>query len=92
MVETLTKDLSLTGMRCLSSTICPVSSDVSLELILGNGQEPLALRGRTVWFQTIPEGDQFDIGIAFFDVSPHNKRRLSMYIDRLSPQTIPSNF
>ena len=83
-LETLTKDLSLGGVRCISPTVCPVSTEVGLELILATGDEPLALRGKTAWFRTIPESDQFDFGIVFVELSPQNKRRLSVYIERLA--------
>ena len=87
MIETLTKDVSADGLRCVSSTLCPVSTEVSIELALPSGHEVLELRGRTAWFRMIPHSDQFDIGIAFHDVSPQTKIRLSAYIERLSDQT-----
>ena len=87
VVETLTKELALGGVRCLSPTLFPVSTEVSLELVLSTGDEPLTVRGRTVWFQTIAQSEQFDLGISFLDLSPQNKRRLSAYLDRLSRQT-----
>ena len=87
LVETLTKDLSAGGVRCLSPTLFPVSTELNLELVLSTGDEPLTVRGRTVWFQILPQSEQFDIGIAFFDLPPQNKRRLSVYLDRLSSQS-----
>ena len=86
VIETLTKDIGMSGLRCISSMVCPVSSEVSLELVLGSHSEALELRGRTVWFQTIPHSEQFDLGIVFLDLSPQNKRRLSVYLERLSVQ------
>ena len=86
VVETLTKDLGLSGVRCIGPTLFPVSSEVSVELVLSTGEEPFTVRGRAIWFQTIPHSEQFDLGIAFVDLPPHNKRRLSAYIDRLSSQ------
>jgi hypothetical protein len=87
IVETLTKDLAPGGLRCLSSTLVPVASEVDVELVLSRGEEPLTVKGRAVWFQTIPESEQFDIGIQFLDLDPQSKRRLSVYIDRFSSQT-----
>lgn len=87
VVETLTKDLSLSGLRCLSPTLFPVSTEIGLEVVLSTGDEPLTVRGRTVWFQTISQSEQFDLGISFLDFPPQNKRRLSAYLDRLSRQS-----
>lgn len=90
VVETLTKDLSLDGMRCLSPTWFPVSSDLNVELILSNGEEPISVTGRAVWFRVIPHSDQFEMGFSFQHVPPHTKRRLSGYIDRLAVKTTPA--
>ena len=90
MVETLTKDLALGGVRCISATLFPVSTEFNLELILSSGDEPLAVRGRTVWFRTIPQSEQFDIGIVFHELSAQNKRRLSGYLERLTHQSAAS--
>lgn len=82
VIETLTKDLSPEGLRCLSPTAFPVASELNVEVVLAAGQESVALRGRTAWFRTIPFADQFDIGLSFLDVPPQTKRRLSSYIER----------
>ena len=87
VVETLTKDLGVGGLRCVSPTLFPVASELSLELVLSTGDEPLSVRGRTVWFQILPQGEQFDVGIAFLDMAPQTKRRLSVYLERLSRQS-----
>lgn len=86
VVETLSKDLALGGLRCLSPALFPVSTEVTVELVLSSGDEPLSARGKTVWFQTIPQSEQFDLGIAFTDLQPRTKRRLSAYLERLSNQ------
>ena len=84
IIETLTKNLSIGGLHGVSPIVCPVSTEVGLELVLSTGDEPMAVRGKTVWFRTIPESDQFDCGITFLDLSQQNKRRLSVYIERLA--------
>ena len=87
VIETLTKDISAEGFRCISSTLCPVSAEVGVELFLTEGDDELEVRGKAVWFRSIPESDQFDFGIIFTEVSPQNKRRLSAYIERLSSRS-----
>ena len=83
-VETLTKDLSVGGLRCISPELFPVSSELSIELVLSNGEEPFTVRGQTRWFRMIPNSDQFYVGISFLELSPQNKRRLSVYLERLA--------
>ena len=87
LVETLTKDLAVGGVRCISSTLFPVSTELLVELMLSTGDAPITARGRTIWFQMIPRSEQFDIGIAFIECSPEHKRRLSVYLDHLSSQS-----
>lgn len=84
VVETLTKNLSLGGIRCLSASIFPVSSDVSMDLMLSAGEASLSMKGRAVWVRTIPYSDQFELGISFGSIPPDGKRRLSAYLDHLS--------
>ena len=84
IVETLTKDLSEQGICCLSPVALPVASDINLELVLSSGQEPITIRGKTAWFRTVAESEQFDLGIHFVEVSPSDKRRLSSYLAHLN--------
>ena len=86
VTETLTKDLSVGGLRCITSTPYPVATEMNLELILSTGDGPLALRGKLAWFCMIPHSDQFELGFSFLELSPHTKRRLSTYLDFLSQQ------
>ena len=86
--ETLTKDIALGGMRCLSPYLSPVGSVVSVEIALPSQPDVVQLRGRTAWFRVLPESEQFDLGIAFLDMPTETKRRLSTYFERsarLSP-------
>ena len=82
-VETLTKDISVEGLRYVSPTLCPVFTALKLELVLSTGKEQFETRAKTVWFRTIPESEQFECGVAFIELSKENQRRLSVYIDHL---------
>ena len=59
VIETLTKDLAVGGLRAISTTVFPVSTEIRLELVLSEGHEPLTVKGRAVWLHTIPESEQF---------------------------------
>ena len=83
-VETLTKDLSLDGVRYVSPMLSPVSTELKLELVLSTGREQLETRVKTAWFRTLPESEQFECGVSFVELSDENKRRLSVYLDHLS--------
>lgn len=87
LVETLTKDLALGGLRCLSPMPLPVATPVVVEMGLSTGEEPLEVHGKAAWMRAIPHSEQFEIGIVFLETSPQTKRRLSGYLDRLSSQS-----
>ena len=91
LVETLTKDIGTGGFKCLSTILIPVSTEVRVHLMLSTGDEPLEIRGKAAWLREIPESEQFDLGIAFLDLSPQTKRRLSVYLERLSYNTTSSS-
>lgn len=84
IIETLTKDLSAGGLRCLSPTAKPSTSRVALEITLGKGAQPFSLQARVVWFEAVPNSHQFYLGLAFDHLSEINTRRLSRYIEKLS--------
>jgi hypothetical protein len=86
-LQTLTKDVSVEGLRCLSPMPVPVSTELRVQLTLGVGNEPLLLRGRTQWFRSLPYSEQFELGLTFLEVSPETVRRLSTYLDHLA--TLP---
>ena len=86
VVETITKDLSEGGLRCISQTVFPVSTELQIELLVTTGDEPFTAKGQTAWFRIIPNSDQFDVGIMFLEISPQNKRLLSICLDRLAQQ------
>jgi hypothetical protein len=87
LTETLTKDLGTGGLCCISSTIFPIATELHVELTLSEGGEPVAAKGKAVWFRMIPHSEQVDMGIAFLEMSMDHKRRLSAYLDRLSTHT-----
>ena len=84
LLETLTKDISIGGVCCISSTAFPISTQFNLELILSTGEGPISARARTAWFRSIPYSEQFDLGVAFLEIPETDKRRLSVYLGRLS--------
>ena len=87
VIETITKDLSEGGLRCISQTVFPVSTELRIDLLLVSGDEPFTAKGRTAWFRMIPNSDQFDVGVVFLEVTPKSKRLLSICIDRLAHQS-----
>ena len=88
ILETLTKNVGLGGLCCISSRVIPTATELRVELMLSDGEELLSLKGKVVWFQAIPHSEQFDLGIAFLDVPACDQRRLSTYCSRLGQSTV----
>ena len=84
LLETLTKDISIGGVCCISSTAFPISTQLNLELILSTGEGPISTLGRIAWFRSIPHSEQFDLGISFLAMPETDKRRLSVYLGNLA--------
>ena len=92
VLEKLTNELSTDGLRCLSPTWFPVSTEVNAEVVLSDGEEPISVAGRAVWFRILPHSDQFEMGLSFHSMSEKNKRRLSAYLENLTVKstTVPA--
>ncbi len=90
-IETLTKTVSLGGLKCISPVERPVSTPVTVELSIGPGREPILLQGHVAWFEGLPHTDQFHLGIAFDGLDDRMLVHLSRYLDRISTSLNPSN-
>ncbi len=88
VMETLTKDLSVDGFRCLTQQVLPVASEVLIELVVAAGQEPVLAKGRSTWFRSLPQSEQFETGFQFVEMDQKNKRHLSAYLDRISTSSL----
>lgn len=83
VIETLAKDLSIRGLRCLSPTLLLPATQLHLEILLCSSHGPIQANGRVVWFKTIEESEQFDLGIEFTTIKDKDKIRLSAYIENM---------
>jgi len=90
VIETLTKDLGAGGLRVVSPVLTPVTTRLSVELILGRGEAPLSLNAHVIWFQAIDQSEQFYLGLAFQGLSGQDSERLSRYLDLVSSQPSPA--
>lgn len=90
-IQTLTKDLSLGGLRVLSPQVLPVATTVDIEISLAKGQEPMRAQGRTVWFRMLPKSDQLEVGFSFEGLTLINKRRLSVCLEQLQSKSLEAS-
>src|SRR3989338_8061117 len=77
VIETLSKDLGLGGMSCLSPVHRRIATPVSLEVTLGQGQPPLTLHAKLIWFSEVPNSEQFQLGFGFDQMTAFQSRQVS---------------
>jgi len=88
VIQTLTKDLGLGGLRCLSPVVTPAAAPLSLEITLGAGTRPLNVQAKVVWLKEVPQSQQFHLGIVFKDLSEEDTKLLSTYLNKFSSQLV----
>ena len=81
VVETLTKDVSESGVRFLTPEPPAVGTRVKIELTLPSPHQVVTVQGRAAWFRVLPDSDQFDIGVQFEDLTQETRILLSRYLE-----------
>ena len=90
VIETLSKDIGLGGMSCLSPVHRPIETPLAVEIILGQGEPPLNLQAQVTWFSEVSNGEQFHLGLSFHSVTELQSRQLSRCIDRFTSHLSPA--
>ena len=84
-IETLSKNISLGGIMCLSPRRLAVLSPISMEMPLGRARQPLVAQGLVRWVQEIPDSQQYFVGITFLGLDQQDTAHLSRYIQIAVP-------
>lgn len=82
--ETLSKDFGAGGLRCLTRTATPAQTLYTVEIALPKTRQILTLRAKQAWLHSIPESDQFEMGIEFLDINEPDRRILEDYQQHLA--------
>jgi len=87
--DSKSKNISLGGILLeLNEKIFPATK-VILDIFLPNIEKPINARGEVVWVTEVPGADNlgrknFNAGIKFLSMSPHDKDRLNKHVEDLS--------
>ncbi len=79
-LETLAKDVSLSGMRCVLRDAPSVGEELALEVPLSIATMPVHASARVAWVRQLPETDQALVGLQFHDLLPADTLLLSTYL------------
>lgn len=75
-----TVDLSQGGVGLVSQEAIPVNEEIAVEIDLGEGQEPVLVRGKVKWVVPIKNSANFRVGLAFQDFLSGSKTLLAKHL------------
>ncbi len=78
--ETVSKDLSVTGLRMNMTSFFPPNSAFLIRMRFPEVQKIVEGIARTVWSHRISFSDQYQTGLKFHEMSPVSKKWLEEYI------------
>ena len=86
-VETLSKDISIGGLQCLTYDFLPASRELLVEISLYRGTPDVKARARVAWIRQIPHADQYCMGLEFLTLPDEMREEIHAYIEAVSPST-----
>jgi c-di-GMP-binding flagellar brake protein YcgR len=78
--ETVSKDLSVTGLRMNMPSFFPPNSGFLIRLRFPEVQKIVEGIARIVWSHRISFSDQYQTGLQFYEMNPVSKKWLEEYI------------
>ena len=77
--SSLTRDISISGMRFTTQDYIKPTTDISVEINLLS--KIISSIGRVKWSQSLPHSNRYQIGLEFIEIEPGNRFFLSDYIN-----------
>ena len=87
-VETLSKDISVGGVQCLTHEFLPANRELLVEIALYRGTPELKARARVAWIQQVPHADQYCMGLEFLSPPDELLKEIHAYIETASATTV----
>jgi len=86
---TLTKDVSESGARFISSDFLSIFTRLLLEVTVPAFSRPVKAISKVAWIQKIPRSNQYSVGVQFMDMTEEDKKHLSSFISKSpAPKTV----
>ena len=77
--SSVTRDISISGMRFTTENYIKPATDISLEINLLS--KIISSIGRVKWSQALPHSNKYQIGLEFIEIESNNRFFLSDYIN-----------
>ncbi|MBI4356038.1 MAG: PilZ domain-containing protein [Candidatus Omnitrophica bacterium] len=88
--DTLTKDVSVSGVRFISHEFFPTASEFLVEVPLFRASHPLQTLGRVAWSQKIAHSDLYEIGMEFTQLPDEHRKLLNAFLDNALAHVLPT--
>lgn len=82
-LETLAKDVSMGGVRCLVQALPEIDESVMIEVPLYKEVLPIQVQARVAWVRPVTEA-QCMVGVSFDRLTPPDSQALATYLESLS--------
>ena len=82
MFYTVSKDLSLGGIKILSEDFLPTGKDLRINVNLIN--EMASAKAKVIWCNKEPYSDRYYAGLKFFELNKRNKTNLNHLINKIN--------
>jgi len=79
--STVSRDISLGGIRFLTDNFVPVGTSMILEVNLGDTPNIVNAIADVVWTQKLPHTDRYQMGLRFSEIGEPYHQEISDYIN-----------
>jgi len=80
----LISDISAGGVRFITDEFLALTARMVVDINLPVPDRPVSAVSKIAWIRKLPNGDKYEIGNQFLEMSRDDKERLSGYLNRLA--------
>lgn len=71
-----TRDIAEGGIRFVANRFIPVATNLTLDVNLSTTPQHLKATSKVVWVRKLREGDRYEVGLEFTEISDDDRRRV----------------
>lgn len=85
----LTKDISKSGIRFVSSEFLSIFTRLLLEISIPSFSRPIKAISKVAWIRKMPRSSQYNVGLQFMDMTEEDSKHLASFITKSpAPKTV----
>ena len=78
---TLSRDISMGGMRVLSDDFLPLGTSLVLEVTMGDTPRIVNAVAEVVWAQRMPHAERYQLGLRFSELDESYHQEINEYVN-----------